>query len=403
VLRNLFRWLILVTVFNAGYVCRAEVFVLANGGRISGELMNREEKPRKQYIIKVAGQGQVTLAAAQVEQVLNRRAEEEEYEKIRPVYPDTVEGQWALAEWCRHQKLPVERETHLKRIIELDANNADARRALGFVQIEGQWTTQDALMIERGYKRYKNRWMLQQQIDLIENKSKLENAQHEWFQNIKRWRGWLDTDRDSQARENFRNISDPLAIRALVAGLRDEPSVPVRLIYIDVLAKLNTPETARALAIASIEDPDNEVRLTCLDRLQTEKRPDVIAYYVSKLRAKDNPNPTINLAGVALGHMKDPSAIGPLIDSLVTTHTFKIAKPGGDNAMSTSFGKGPNGGGTGMSMGAGPSKITQQFTNEGVLNALIAITGQSFGFDQRVWRTWYSSQKKPETIDARRD
>jgi hypothetical protein len=272
--RNIFCWIILVCVCNAGFACRAEVFVLTSGGRISGELLNRQENPRKQYLVKVAGEGQITLAASQVEHVLNRRPEEEEYDKIRPAYPDTIEGQWALAEWCRQQKLPVERETHLKRIIELDPNHAGARRALGYVQIEGQWTTQDALMIERGYKRYKNRWMLQQQIDLIEDKAKLENAQQEWFQNIKRWRGWLGSDRDEQARENFHNIADPLAVKALIAGLRDDASAPIRLIYVEALAKINTPEAARALAIASIEDPVDEVRLTCLDRLQTEKRPD---------------------------------------------------------------------------------------------------------------------------------
>jgi hypothetical protein len=399
--RNIFCWIILVCVCNAGFACRAEVFVLTSGGRISGELLNRQENPRKQYLVKVAGEGQITLAASQVEHVLNRRPEEEEYDKIRPAYPDTIEGQWALAEWCRQQKLPVERETHLKRIIELDPNHAGARRALGYVQIEGQWTTQDALMIERGYKRYKNRWMLQQQIDLIEDKAKLENAQQEWFQNIKRWRGWLGSDRDEQARENFHNIADPLAVKALIAGLRDDASAPIRLIYVEALAKINTPEAARALAIASIEDPVDEVRLTCLDRLQTEKRPDVVAYYVSKLRAKDNP--TVNMAGIALGRMKDPSATGPLIDSLVTTHKFKIAKPGGDNAMSTSFGKGVNGGGTGMSMGGGPKIISQQFTNQSVLDALAAITGQNFGFNQSAWRHWYAAQKKPETIDARRD
>jgi hypothetical protein len=141
--------------------------------------------------------------------------------------------------------------------------------------------------------------------------------------------------------------------------------------------------------------------LTCLYLVQTEKRPDIVVYFVSKLRAKDNP--TINLAGIALGRMKDPSAIGPLIDALVTTHKFKIVKPGGDGAMSTSFGKGPNGGGTGMSMGGGPKFVTQQFTNQAVLDALTNITGQSFGFDQKVWRNWHASQKKPETIDARRD
>ena len=99
-------------VLNAGFACRAEVFVLVNGGRISGELLNRQESPRKQYLVKVAGEGQITLAASQVEQVLKRRPEEEEYEKIRPAYPDTIEGQWALAEWCRQKRLPLERETH---------------------------------------------------------------------------------------------------------------------------------------------------------------------------------------------------------------------------------------------------------------------------------------------------
>jgi hypothetical protein len=399
VVRCVFRWLILVLVCNAGFACRAEVFVLTNGGRISGELVNRNEKPRKQYIIKMAGEGQITLAASQVEQVLNHRPEEDEYERIRPAYPDTAEGQWALAEWCRQQKLSVERETHLKRIIELDPNHVEARHALGYVQIEGKWTTQDAKMIEQGYKRYKGRWMLQQQIDLIESKKKQETAQQEWAQNIKRWRGWLGTDREGQALEKFQNIADPMAIKALVKGLRDDQSVQARMIYIDVLAKIETTEAAMALAINSLDDPDVEVRLTCLDRLQTEKRPEIVSYYVGKLRHKDNP--VVNLAGVALGRMKDPSTVGPLIDALVTTHQFKIPKAGGDNSTSSTFSNAPGGGG--YSFGGGPKIISKQIPNQAVLDALVAITGQNFEFNPDAWRHWYAAQKKPENIDARRD
>ena len=395
--RYFFRLLIVVLVFLTGYACRAEEFLLANGGRISGELVNRKESPRKQYIIKVAGGGQITLAVSQVEEVLNHRPEEDEYEKIRPAYPDTVEGQWALAEWCRQRKMPLERETHLKRIIELDPNHADARRALGYVQVGGQWATQDELKVESGYKRYKGRWMLPQQIEIIEGKKKLEAAQQEWSQNIKRWRGWLDTDREEQALENFRNIADPMAVKALVKGLRDDGSAPARMIYIDALAKINTPEAVMGLAVASIEDPVEEVRLTCLDRLQSEKRPEIVSYYVSKLRDKNNP--TVNLAGVALGRMKDPVSIGPLINALVTTHKFKIPKPGGDGGMSASFGNGSGG----LSVGGGPKIVSKQFANPAVLDALTAVTGQNFEFDQAAWRQWHAAQKKPETIDARRD
>ena len=104
--------------------------------------------------------------------------------------------------------------------------------------------------------------------------------------------------------------------------------------------------------------------------MQTKKRPEVVAYFVGKLRDKDNE--VVNLAGVALGRMKDPSAIGPLIDALVTVHKFKIVKPGGDGAMSSTFGSGPGGrpGGGGMSAGGGPQFFKQNIPNQAVLDAL---------------------------------
>ena len=161
-----------------------------------------------------------------------------------------------------------------------------------------------------------------------------------------------------------------MAVKALAIGLRDDSAPPVRLLYVEALAKIDTPEAARALAIASISDPVEEVRLTCLDRLQTKKRPDVVAYFVGKLKDKKSTNEVINLAGVALGRMKDPSAIGPLIDALVTVHKFKIVKPGGDNATSGTFGTGPGGrgapgGGMGLSAGGGPTIIRQAVRQPG--------------------------------------
>jgi hypothetical protein len=390
----------------AAQTAPAEVFVLTSGGRVTGELVNRDESPRRQFVIQVADGAKVTLDAAQVQQVLRPRPEEIEYERIRPTYADTAAGQWDLAEWCRQHKLKTQRDVHLRRVIELEPNHAEARHALGYSQLDGRWTTRDEVMIQRGYQKYKGKWKLPQEIELLEGKRKQDAAQQEWFQKVKRWRNWLGTDRDQQAVDNIREISDPVAVKALTAGLRDDKLPAARLLYIEALAKIDTVDAALALAVASIGDPIDEIRLTCLDRLQTKPRPEVVGYYVGKLKDKKSSNELINLAGFALGRMNDPSAIGPLIDVLITVHKFKIVKPGGDGATTNTFGTGPGGkaGGGGMSAGGGPTMIQRTFSNQMVLDALVTLTGQNFNFDKQAWKYWYAAQKKPaEAIDARRD
>jgi hypothetical protein len=385
---------------------RADVFVLRGGGRVEGQWSNRDESPRECYVVRTAEGATITLAASQVEQVLHPRSEEIEYERIRPTYADTAAAQWELAEWCRKNKLLKQREVHLQRVIELEPNRADARRALGYSQVEGKWVTREEVMLERGYQRYKGQWKLPQEIELLEGKRKHEAAQQEWFQKLKRWHGWLGGDREAQACQNIRGIADPMAVKALATGLRDDPSAPARLLYVEALANIDAPEAAKSLAIASLYDPIQEVRLTCLDRLQTKTRPEVISYYVGKLKDKDNV--TVNRAALGLARMKEFSTVGPLIDALVTVHKFKIAKKGGDNATSSTFGTGPGGGGApgggGLAMGGGPTIIRQSISNQSVLDALVILTGQNFNFDKQAWKYWYAAQKKPaEGLDARRD
>jgi hypothetical protein len=386
----------------------AEVFVLTGGGRVTGELVNPNESPRRHYVVQVADGSKVTLEANQVKEVLRPRPNEAEYERIQPTYADTAAAQWELAQWCREHKLPAKREIHLRRVIELDPNHAEAHRALGHSQVEGRWNSRDDVMSQRGYVKYKGQWKLPQEIELLEGRRKLESNQQEWFQKLKRWRGWIGSDREEEACQNIRTIDDPVAIKALAMALHDDQAPPARLLYIEALGKIDTPEAAQALAIASLSDPVAEVRLTCLDQLQKKRRPEVIAYYVGKLSAKKSDNDMVNLAGFALGRMQDPSAIGPLIEALVTTHKFKIVKPGGDGATTSTFGTGPGGrgapGGGGMSAGGGPTYVSQTMFNQAVLDALAAITGQNFNFDKQAWKFWYAAQKRPpDALDGRRD
>jgi hypothetical protein len=379
----------------------ADVFILSAGGRLEGELLNPDEKPRKTYQVELAEGSRITLDAAQVEKVQSVKPDEQEYEKVRRQYADTVEGQWALAKWCLQKKLLPQRDAALQRVVELDPNHAEARHALGYSLVGNEWTNREDIMRSRGMVLYKGSWRTQQEVDLIENKQKQEVAEKEWYQSVDRWRGWLNGNRSEQGKEKLLNIKDPMAASALIYALKKEESPAIRSILIEALANLDTPDAVNALAVRALDDSVEEVRLTCLDYLQKKPHPQAVAYFVSMLKSKDNS--VVNRAGMALGRMKDLSTVGPLIDALVTTHKFKIQNDPGRTAASFGTGGGSSGGG--FSFGGSPTKIiSQQITNENVRDALVRLTGKDFGFDKQAWKYWAASQKKPEApFDARRD
>jgi hypothetical protein len=384
-------------------VAGAEVFHLANGGRVDGQWLNRDDPHPQQYLVLLPSGGKVTLDAAQVKSIATVAPDELEYGQIRPQYPDTPEGQWKLAEWCREHRLEAQRKEHLDRIIELDPNNVQAHRALHHSQIDGEWQTQEEILEKQGLRLYKGRVRTSQEIEMLQAKRKVELAEKEWYKKVKLWRRWLGTGRNQQALDNIAAIADPMAVPALAAGMKKEDSAEVRVLYIEPLSKINSPLAPRVLAVAAIEDSDQEVRLSCLESLQKTKNPaEIVSYFIGRLRDKNNI--MVRRAGVALSFMKDPSSIRPLIDALITTHEYKITT-GNPGSTSTTFGRGP-GGNSGMGMSAGGSTkiVKDQAFNQEVLDALITLTKKNFGFDVGTWHAWYNAQKKSEKVpDMRRD
>ena len=184
-----------------------------------------------------------------------------------------------------------------------------------------------------------------------------------------------------------------------------DPNLAAKMIYIEVLAKMNSRDARGPLAICAIDDEVEEIRLSALDELEKQKDSAVVAYFVKRMRDKKTSNAIINRAGVALGKMKDPSCILDLIQYLVTGHDEVIQPPGGGGpgAMTTTFNKNGGGGG-GLGMNAKPKIIHHILQNQGVFDALVSITGQNFGYDMRAWKTWYSTQQvKAQGVDARRN
>ncbi len=380
----------------------ADVLVLTNSERLVGQLLNPTESPRKQYLFQPADGAKVTLDASQVQMVTHMRPEELEYERIRPTYADTAAAQWELAQWCRDHQLKAQREVHLRRVIELEPNNVEAHHALGEIKIDGRWISPDEDRRRNGYVFYKGKWMTSKEAELQKEKKEFDAAQLVWCQKVKRWRGWMNSGRDQDAAANLRAIDEPMAVKALGLGLHDDDNSETRMICAEVLAKIDNHDAAGALAYAALYDSDNEVRQLCVDLLQTKKRPDVVTYFTTQLKpGRERDNEIVNRAGYCLGRMKDPAAVKPLIDAVVTAHKFKI-NPGAD--MNVGFGGGAGGSGSGMSVGKKPTEIRKELPNQAVLDALVAITGKNFGFDKQAWKEWYADQKRTTGhVNTRRD
>lgn len=386
---------------------RADTVVLKGGGQISGEILGEdhpspETKPQDWIRIRTRDGVLLEIPRTQVAEVVRLSAVQAEYERLREKTPDTVEGHFGLADWCRDHHLPQQRELHLRRIIELEPDNARARALLGYQKVGNEWKTRDEIMKSMGYVLYKGRWMLPQQVQLEQEKEEQTAVHREWAQKIHRLLNRFEADPVGVEHE-LRSIKDPAAVKPLVLAMKDERRDVVRLTLADVLGGIGSPEAIRALAIIAIEDPVEEVRLRALEFLAPTRSGEVVAYFVGRLQDKDNT--IVNRAGEALKRMGDPSAIPALIDALVTRHKFVIPGRRPPGAIGAGFSSSSTGQ-SGMSFGAGgggdSTKIVERaIPNRAVLEALVELSGgKNFGFDVRLWKQWYAEQKRMEAAKA---
>jgi hypothetical protein len=385
-------------VWLAAFTATADVIVLNNGGRVTGTLVNANESPRKNYIVKTDS-GEITLDKSQVKEVISESPAEVEYKRIRFKFADTVEEQWKLAEWCRENGLSQQRTAHLERVIALDPNHKSARAALGFQQAGGRWTRREDAMKERGYVWHQGRWMLPQDVQLQTQKAKIESAQKDWRIKLKRLRAQLDdrSPRAETALVELRALSDAAALPAIVDAFKDERSAKVQALLIDALARIGTADAVRLLSEIALESGNEETRLTAVDRLKEIKSPAAVSYFVRALAGSDNVQ--INRAGMALGELGDKSAIAPMIEALVSVHRQKIQQ-GGSGSISPSF---DSQGGVGFGVGAKSVVVRQNVQNRSVYDGLVKLSGANFGYDAVAWRHWLADQQRPAVIPGRRD
>lgn len=376
----------------------ADDLYLVNGGKIQGEIRNPDLRSGEAYVIETAFGGQVTVPSDQVAKVVAKSAYEERYAELLPSVRDTEADHLKMAARCQKAGLDDRREFHLRQALRHNPENAEARRALGYSQIDGKWIRQDEWMTKQGYVRSGGRWRLPQEIELARVKDAREQAIVGWRKKLKTWRTWVVKGRDRQqlGLAEIRAVRDPAAGAALVELLEnDKERNALRLVYVEVLGQLQGGEGSGALTKHALYNDNAKIRDACLDQLERIRPAIAVSTFVDGLKHKENR--FVVRSALGLNRMQDASATLPLIDALITEHKHEIQIGGG---IAPTF---SNAGG-GLSAGSKREvkKIKQK--NDAVLHALTALhPGVNFGFNQNAWRNWYVTQKTPPPVHLRRD
>lgn len=406
---------------GAASMAPGDLIRLHNGGEIRGKLRPGHTRDAEVTIDTLTG-GVVVVTRDQIAFTTVRSVETEEYETRARFTPHTVEARWELAEWCRQNRLRAQRAEQLELLLLLDPEHAEARRGLGHVQEHGEWMTREEQMARRGYIPYQNRWVTRQELDLLEKNEAQRTAEREWFSRVLAWVRWVAGSNERQRQQGIAallEIRDPAAVAALQSHMAEHESVAIRSLFVSVLGNISGDRPVGALIERGLFDASPVVRKAALEAVRPEQFGAAANALVPALR--NNDNAVVNRAAAALGRMGDARAAPALFDALVTHHRYDIQVPA-NQATNLSLANGAQLMNSGtlsqylppdveIALRTGqypfgvvvlpPAGQPQQFRtvrvqaqipNADVLAALVKLTGQNFGYDERTWKLWWAAE-----------
>lgn len=405
----------------------ADLIKLKNGGEIRGQIKSQSGNKTDGTVTIITLSGaEITVDRKDTEFVTRRSVSIEKYETRRKLTPDTADGNWELAEWCRNNNLRKQRATHLERVIELDPKHERAHRGLGHSLRNGKWMSRDDEMKAQGYVKYKGRYITPQELELLEKSASDRKAEQEWFKKIRVWHSWL-SGRSNQRRETalkgLQSITDAHAIRGLGKFLGSDKNKQIRSMYVDILKNIIGDESIEPLILTSLSDPSLSIREAALAGIPEEKWEKAATVYATYLTNKFNL--VVRRAAKALGEIGTKDAVPELIEALVTTHRYKVVVRGSAQnsyAFSTDgqFGNFQSGsmlppevelalrsgqlpyGVIVLSSPSAPENrrrtitIKQEQKNREVLAALEKLTRKNLGYNERTWKLWWASEKSTD-------
>ncbi len=179
--------IIMIMVFL--FICStvsADVIHLKDGRKVEGTIVTKDAN-------KVSIQtkfGIVEFAMSEVKSIEEKKTKDQLYEEMLENAGDRdTTALMKLVKWCKENRMSSKANKHLKQIIGLDPNHAEAREMLGYVKYEGGWVTkkereklaEEAEAKEKeaaGLVKYNGEWLPKEDVEKL--KSGLVKYEGNW-------------------------------------------------------------------------------------------------------------------------------------------------------------------------------------------------------------------------------
>jgi hypothetical protein len=154
----------------------ADEVYLEGGATFSGRIVEQTETMVKIDI----GDGVVGVPTSRVERIVKGRSALDEYDEIAGrLEPQDVKGWRILGRWALQQGLSTQSRQAYEKVLAIAPDDAEARQALGFVQLDGRWVTEEESYRARGYVKYEGDWMTPAEVQVAQASAAADQARRE--------------------------------------------------------------------------------------------------------------------------------------------------------------------------------------------------------------------------------
>lgn len=152
----------------------ADEVYLRGGGQVTGQIVEQAATAVKVDV----GAGVVTVPMSSVSRIETGSSPLHQYrDRAAEISPADAAAWRDLGLWATSQSLATQARECFLKVIAIDPNDAIANHALGRVQLDGRWVSQEEAYRAQGYVEFEREWMLPAERDLILQERQARDAE----------------------------------------------------------------------------------------------------------------------------------------------------------------------------------------------------------------------------------